>query len=185
MKIYTKQGDAGQTQVYAKEVIRLDKDDAILQCYGTLDELNAWIGLVAAQVNETVTNNTNNNSPALAPFCAELQLIQQHIFSIGFAISDQANLSADMVEQLEASIDNMQQQLRPQTKFILPGGSITASHVHVARTVARRAERCIVSLSKVHDTQPLALAFINRLSDYLFVFARLVNHLSDIPDVEV
>jgi cob(I)alamin adenosyltransferase len=182
MKIYTKQGDSGQTQVYAKEVLRLDKDDALLECYGTLDELNAWVGLVQAQL---LAADAEPLLKSLMGYAGELQTIQQHLFTIGFAISDQAKLTEGMIHTLELSIDSMQEQLSPQTKFILPGGHSLAAMVHVVRTVARRAERRLVSLSKVHDTHPLALAFINRLSDYLFVFSRLVNHATQNPDVEV
>lgn len=181
MKIYTKQGDAGQTQVYAKEVLRLDKDDALLECYGTLDELNAWIGVIHA----ALTSDPEQQVETLQGFNEQLQRIQQQLFSIGFAISDQASLSQDMVTALESAIDVMQSELSPQTKFILPGGHPIAAHVHVARTVARRAERRLVSLSKMHDVHPLALSFVNRLSDYLFVFARLVNHTNKQADVEV
>lgn len=181
MKIYTKQGDGGQTQVYAKEVLRLDKDDALLECYGTLDELNAWIGVIQAKLK----TSTPSNFMALQGFSSELQNIQQQLFAIGFAISDQAKLSDDMINALELSIDAMQMEVMPQTKFILPGGHPVAADVHVARTVARRAERRLVSLSKVHDVHPLALSFVNRLSDYLFVFSRLVNHITEHPDIEV
>jgi cob(I)alamin adenosyltransferase len=181
MKIYTKQGDAGQTQVYAKEVLRLDKDDVLLECYGTLDELNACIGLIHSQVSDTNLSYYKQ----LSSFGAELQSIQQQLFAIGFAISDQAPLTQDMIQNLEISIDDMQVQLEPQTKFILPGGHIIAASTHVARTVARRAERRLVSLSKMHAIHPLALSYVNRLSDYLFVFARYINYVTEHSDIEV
>jgi len=181
MKIYTKQGDGGKTQVYAKEILRLDKDDALLECYGTLDELNAWIGVVQAKLALVISIDAT----VLETFAKELQNIQQHLFAIGFAISDQAKLSSEMIDSLENSIDAMQLTLKPQTKFILPGGHELAANVHVARTVTRRAERRLVSLSKVHDVHPLALSFVNRLSDYLFVLSRVVNHVTQHPDIEV
>lgn len=181
MKIYTKQGDTGQTQVFAKEVLRLDKDDALLECYGTLDELNAWVGLIHTRL----ATLPDIDATALENHSRQLQAIQQHLFAIGFAISDQAQLSDEMITALELAIDAMQQQLPPQTKFILPGGHPLAGEVHVSRTVARRAERRLVSLNKQHNVHPLALSFVNRLSDYLFVFSRWLNHNTQYPDVEV
>ena len=181
MKIYTKQGDSGQTQVYAKEMIRASKDDALLVSYGSLDELNAHIGLIVASLPSFEgANETIKQAQTQA-----LQDIQQTIFAIGFAISDSAQLKQSMVDSLEQGIDQMQLQVKPQTKFILPGGHTLAAQVHIARTVARRAERELVSLSKVHELHPLALAYINRLSDFLFVFARYINHLSKHADIEV
>lgn len=184
MKIYTKQGDSGNTQVYAKEVIRVDKDDILLECYGTLDELNAWIGYCASCLSEHATLYEKFILQS-----KELVAIQQQLFAIGFGISDtdstKSMKSTKAIELLESSIDEMQAVLPAQTRFILPGGHSVAAQVHIARTIARRAERCLVSVSKHHEVNALSLAYINRLSDYLFTLARMVNYLASTPDIEV
>jgi cob(I)alamin adenosyltransferase len=179
MKIYTKQGDTGKTQVYAQDVMKLDKDDALLECYGTLDELNANLGVAHALITE------HADSADLSAYAGQLQNIQQRLFSIGFAISNNEALNIQMVEDLESSIDQMQGQLPTQTKFILPGGHLVAAQLHVARTVARRAERRCVSLSKLYDVNPLVITYVNRLSDYLFVLARYCNQGFKHPDIEI
>lgn len=183
MKIYTKQGDKGTTSVYAKTVLKVDKDDAIIECYGTLDELNSHLGLIVSLLR--APNKTVNIDKQLEKAALELEHSQVQLFSIGFALSDEDKLSDDCINDLENGIDTMSAQLPAQTTFILPGGSALSAHIHVARTVARRAERLLVSVSKSHDTNPLALAYVNRLSDYLFVLARLCNHLMGIEDIKV
>lgn len=175
MKIYTKQGDKGTTAVYTSTVIRMDKDDILLDCYGTLDELNSYLGLCASMLTESKFE------------AQKLSLLdcQQQLFAIGFALSDTDKLASASVTQLEAWIDNLQAQLAPQTTFILPGGSSTSAHLHVARTIARRAERQLVSVSKNYTVSDISLAYINRLSDYLFVMARYCNHQLDFADIKV
>ena len=175
MKIYTKQGDKGTSAIYTKTVIRVDKDDTLLDCYGTLDELNSHLGLVAAQFDLMQKVET----------VSFLQGIQKDIFDIGFALSDTDKLTTEAVNKLEIAIDNMQAELPPQTSFILPGGTILASQIHVTRTINRRAERNLVSVSKSHEVNDIALAYINRLSDYLFVLARHTNKNSGKPDIEI
>ncbi|KXI30773.1 cob(I)yrinic acid a,c-diamide adenosyltransferase [Paraglaciecola hydrolytica] len=175
MKIYTKGGDQGQTQIYADKVLRLSKSDAVLDCYGTLDELNAHLGLLHSYIN------LQTNSSAARP----LQTIQQALFQIGFAISANSKLSQTDVEQLEIEIDNMQAILAPQTTFILPGGCIAAAQAHVCRTVTRRAERHLVALMQEHTVPGVCLQYINRLSDYLFVLARSLNHQTGVNDIKV
>ncbi|WP_395342957.1 cob(I)yrinic acid a,c-diamide adenosyltransferase [Ningiella sp. W23] len=183
MKIYTKQGDSGTTQVYAKQVLKVSKDDALIECYGSLDELNAHIGLLAVKAKQA---NMLTGGDRLGDDVVQLfQFIQRAIFSIGFAISDSATLDADSTTRLEKAIDEMQNKLAPQTKFILPGGHELAAQAHVARTVARRAERQLVTLSHHHDIDSTSMQFINRLSDYFFVFARWANHIHDENDIEV
>lgn len=177
MKIYTKQGDKGQTSIYAKEVLKVSKDDILIECYGTLDELNSQLGLVAALINE--------GDKVLQTWASNINKCQQHIFLIGFALSDEDKLHNEHVKMLEEFIDEIQSTLAPQTRFILPGGSINSAQCHVARTIARRAERALVSASKAHTTNPLALSYINRLSDFLFVLARLCNVHAETPDIEV
>jgi cob(I)alamin adenosyltransferase len=179
MKIYTKTGDKGTTQVYTAEVLRLSKDDIILECYGTLDELNSHIGLLSALLISVKGINTEALS------CEFLQAIQHNLFAIGFAISDKPQLNETSVEALEEAIDKLQSTLAPQTKFILPGGSHLGAQAHVARTIARRAERKLVSLSAQQNIPDICIAYINRLSDYLFVAARSLNAATGIADIEV
>lgn len=177
MKIYTKQGDKGKTSVYTHTVLKLDKDDLLLECYGTLDELNAQLGLAESQLQSA--------DNALKTYCPILEECQQQLFSIGFAISDNDKLSEQSIQALEQHIDEMQQQMRPQTSFILPGGSRLSAQLHVARTIARRAERRLVSVAKAHEINDIALAYINRLSDFLFVLARFCNYVNKIEDIKV
>lgn len=178
MKIYTKQGDKGDTSVYAKKVLKVSKDDAIIECYGTLDELNSHLGLISSYLSES-------NSETLPLWSQAIENCQQHLFLVGFALSDDDKLTLEHVSTLEQYIDDIQQQLPSQTHFILPGGSLLSSLCHVARTVARRAERSLVRTSKIHNTSPIALSYVNRLSDFLFVLARLCNFSMQIEDIKV
>lgn len=176
MKIYTKQGDAGVTQVYTRDVRKVAKDDVILDAYGSLDELNAQLGLLASQLR---------TDHALASVTTLLTDVQRDLFTIGFAISDSSQLANERVVVLENGIDSMQQDLPPQTQFILPGGSQAAAHAHVCRTVCRRAERALVRLHHEQEVASEALQYLNRLSDYLFVLARWCNLRLGITDINV
>lgn len=176
MKIYTKGGDQGHTQIYADKVLRLSKSDKVLDCYGTLDELNAHIGLLLSYIARDHELSSIGN---------QLESIQQALFQIGFAISATSKLVPKDVETLEQEIDRLQALLAPQTSFILPGGCIAASQAHVCRTVTRRAERNLVALTSEHKVPAVSLQFINRLSDYLFVVARSLNHDADVNDIKV
>lgn len=181
MKIYTKTGDKGTTQVYASEVLRLDKNDAILECYGSIDELNSHIGLLSALLVNP--QDSSNNDRFLSPtFMFD---IQKTLFSIGFAISDKPQIDENSTQVLEDAIDKLQQALPPQTKFILPGGSQLAAQAHICRTVARRAERAVVSVSQQRNVPAICIQYLNRLSDYFFVAARAFNFKAQIPDIEV
>lgn len=170
MKIYTKTGDQGQTQVYLQDMERRNKDDALLDVYGTLDELNAHIGLAHSLYRDVAL---------------DLPSIQQALFTLGFVLSADAELTEQQVSTLESQIDEMTAQLPVQTTFILPGGHTAAAQLHVARTVARRAERHLVHLAHDNDVPPAVLQYINRLSDYLFVAARWVNFQTQTKEVTV
>lgn len=172
MKIYTKTGDQGQTQVYADQMLRLPKNAEVVECYGTLDELNAHLGLLGTYVS-------------CASDKIHLEHIQQTLFQIGFAISATTKLTDADVELLESHIDTMQATLPPQTSFILPGGCTAASQAHVCRTVARRAERRMVALLADYPVPDICLRYLNRLSDYLFVFARTQNFQAEIEESKV
>lgn len=168
-KIYTRTGDAGQTSLSGGQ--RVAKDSLRVAAYGTVDELNACLGVaVAAGLSERLT--------------VVLSEIQNELFHLG---SDLSFLEADKarfpipqietrhVERLEALIDELTAVLGPLQNFILPGGSATAAHLHVARTVCRRAERDVITLAREETVGAHVVAYLNRLSDALFVMARYEN----------
>ena len=173
MKIYTKTGDQGKTHIYADKPTRLSKNSKVLDCYGTLDELNAHIGLL---VSYPLPEKADTQS---------LTEIQQALFQIGFALSATSKLSDKDVNRLETQIDSMQGVLEPQTSFILPGGCTAAAQAHVCRTVARRAERNMVALAETHPVPAVCMRFLNRLSDYFFVLARAYNQAAGVGDIKV
>ena len=179
VKVYTKQGDQGKTQIYTDDLHRVDKDSAECHLYGTLDELNSYIGLLIAErpaVDHVLFSTC---------FDEKLEAIQQQLFKIGFAVSDHAQVESGATEQLESLIDQMGEIIPPQTSFILPGGHKAASVAHVCRTIARRAERNMVTVLKTASVKAEILQYINRLSDYFFVLARFINHLTKHPEVKV
>ena len=164
MKIYTKTGDTGQTSLFAGG--RVSKDDARLHAYGTVDELNSILGVVLAM----------NDDEQIASM---LRRVQGECFALGADLATPLDadakwikrLHSDPAERLEREIDTMQAELTPLQHFILPGGTPTAAFLHQARTVCRRAERWMVTIRA--ELNPQTLVYINRLSDWLFVLARL------------
>jgi cob(I)alamin adenosyltransferase len=163
MKIYTRTGDTGQTALFGGK--RVGKDDALIEAYGTVDELNSFVGLARAAWPES-------------PVDGELERIQNDLFDVGaqLAAPGQARFTgADpkRIDDLERAIDLAEKELAPLTNFILPGGSLAAAQLHVARTVCRRAERLVVSLGA--EAPAGTVVYLNRLSDFLFVAARFVN----------
>ena len=172
MKVYTRTGDKGSTQIYADKLIRVEKDDAIVQSYGDIDELNSHLGLLAAMIS----NDADKQA---------IYSIQRNLFQAGFAISASSTLTEKDVKKLEQAIDNMSASMPAQTHFVLPGGSQAGAQSHVCRAVCRRAERSIVMLSKQHDVPAVVVAYLNRLSDYLFTFARYLNHNAQIEEIKV
>lgn len=175
MKIYTKTGDGGETGLF--DGTRVSKADARVDAYGEVDELNAWLGLVrAAGVDRTIDEM--------------LTAIQRDLFAVGARLADptariadrvtKAAISGDAVAQLEAWIDTLEGELPPLRRFILAGGAPAGAALHLARTVCRRAERRIVAVG----AEPTILAYVNRVSDLLFVMARAVNRRAGVPEVE-
>lgn len=174
MKIYTKTGDKGTTALYGGG--RVSKAAFQIEVYGTLDELNSYIGLL-------------RSIEVLQSQKAVLQEIQDRLFTIGsYLASDPTKkelkkpdlLSTD-VDLLESEIDKMETQLEPLTKFVLPGGSLENSYVHLARVCCRKVERMTVALVEEKtalDIPALVVTYLNRLSDYLFVMSRLVTKLN-------
>jgi len=173
VKIYTRTGDRGQTSLFGGA--RVAKDDARIEAYGTVDELSSFLGVARA-----------GSLPAEVD--GVLEQVQRDLFDVGAHLASPgtsrfSGVDPRRIEELESAIDAMERDLPPLTNFILPGGSAAAAHLHVARTVCRRAERCVVGL---HDDSPATestVAYLNRLSDYLFVAARFANLRAGAADV--
>lgn len=178
MKLYTKTGDKGKTSIIGG---RVPKDHVRVEAYGTIDELNSIIGKAVAELEDR---------ELFGDILKDLEAIQHELFDGG---GDLANVMKERVyklteapiEILEARIDSLSEEAPPLKKFILPGGSSAAATLHIARTVARRAERQAVTLmTEVEDVSPIVQKYLNRLSDYLFAAARVVNFRLKISDVE-
>lgn len=170
--IYTRTGDAGQTSLVGGK--RVMKNSMRLETYGTVDELNSFVGLLVSLTDDKATVEA-------------LQHIQNDLFVIGSYLATdtsvtelkpQSVVSGDMLSWIESQIDAIDGSLPPLRAFILPGGTTPSSVGHVCRTVCRRAERCIISLGEEVLIEPNLLCYINRLSDYFFVLARKMNIIS-------
>jgi len=177
VKIYTRTGDAGETSLF--DGTRVSKNDPRVETYGDVDELNAWLGLARA----------SRVDPAIEQDIVQLQ---RDLFALGAQLADPADKLAPRVTKaiigdadvtrLEAAIDRFEAELPPLRRFILAGGTPAGAALHVARTVCRRAERRMVALDPPVD--PVLLRYVNRLSDLLFVMARVVNHRGRVPETE-
>ena len=175
-KIYTRGGDTGTTSLIGGQ--RVKKCCLRLESYGTIDELNSHVGLLAAMLE-----GIDVEFPT--------QFLQSCLFDIGTHLAMPCDddvpapytISEACVEQLEQLIDALDHQLEPLRSFILPGGTMAAAQCHVCRTVCRRAERYITALSDELPLSPAVLAFVNRLSDFFFVLARLINKKSGITEI--
>lgn len=169
MKIYTRTGDRGETSLFGGA--RVPKNDPRIDAYGTVDELNSQLGVVLAIAHD-----------------AQLLAVQRDLFEIGAHLASPgtsrfAGVEAARIEELERGIDAMEAELAPLKSFILPGGTAPAAQLHVARTVCRRAERLVVALQDDDPATQSSIAYLNRLSDYLFVAARYANHKRGVEDV--
>ncbi|MCU7553898.1 cob(I)yrinic acid a,c-diamide adenosyltransferase [Alteromonas sp. ASW11-19] len=173
MKIYTRTGDTGNTQVYATQTLRVSKDDILLDTYGDIDELNSHVGLLVCLLGEDHEER---------PF---LEGIQRTLFQAGFAISASSTLTPDDVTTLEKAIDTHSENLPAPTQFLLPGGCQAAAQCHIARTVCRRAERTVTRLAGHHTVPEAVMAYLNRLSDYLYTLARTLNAQAGITPAPV
>ncbi|MFJ7848402.1 cob(I)yrinic acid a,c-diamide adenosyltransferase [Peribacillus sp. NPDC097206] len=177
MKIYTRTGDKGQTSVIGG---RLDKDDIRVESYGTVDEVNSYIGLAVTELDSALFEDV----------LVDLEKIQHELFDCGgdlATVSDKApqKLTDEAITYLEERIDAFIVEAPELEKFILPGGTKAAATIHIARTVTRRAERLVVSLIKSGAAvSPLSLQYLNRLSDYFFAVARVINFRLGVKDVE-
>ncbi|HEY0742351.1 MAG TPA: cob(I)yrinic acid a,c-diamide adenosyltransferase [Chryseosolibacter sp.] len=165
MKIYTKTGDQGTTALFGGK--RVSKADLRIETYGTVDELNSWIGLLRDQEVNFKRKDFLIN-------------IQDRLFTIGSILATEPGntkvkipaLSGDDVQSLEKAIDEMDAQLPPMKSFILPGGHQSVSFCQVARTVCRRSERLVIALNQQESVEAVVIQYLNRLSDYLFVLSR-------------
>lgn len=188
MKIYTKTGDSGTTGLFGGD--RVDKDHTRIEAYGTVDELNALVGFVRSGLITPPPPSPDRYTE----IDAGLARIQNELFILGADLATPSDakpsvprVSSLMTTTLEREIDRFSEILPELTNFVLPGGSETASRLHVARTVCRRAERLVVHASKelpMESLNPEIVRYLNRLSDHLFVLARLANHLAGVEAPE-
>jgi cob(I)alamin adenosyltransferase len=179
MKIYTKTGDKGDTGLFGGG--RVGKDHPRVEAYGDVDELNATLGLVRAlepmpRIDEVIVP------------------IQRDLFSIGALLAtpdrdkmraslEKARIDDTRIRELEVAIDQCEAELEPLRSFIVPGGTAKAASLHVARTVCRRAERRVVALQKEEELPPIVVVFLNRVSDLLFMLARVANRRAGAGEV--
>jgi cob(I)alamin adenosyltransferase len=183
MKIYTKSGDKGKTSLFSGEIV--DKFHPSLRVYGSLDELNSYLGVIISLLSDK------------PDFQFEMEEIQKKIFSIGswFATTHTSphlaklnSITEKDISIMEGKIDFYQSFLPDLHSFVLPGGHIAAAHVHVARTICRRTERealaCVETTGNDFYDENISriMIYLNRLSDFLFVFARYINHSFHVPD---
>lgn len=170
-KIYTKTGDGGQTALIGGA--KVPKNDLRIETYGTVDELNSWIGLISDQLNNATLKE-------------ELKEVQDRLFTIGSLLATDHEKTVKMqlpdlhksdIGFLENRIDQMTGELPEMKAFILPGGHTTVSQIHITRCVCRRAERLVVALQQEVPVEPLVIQYLNRLSDYLFTLARYAGKL--------
>jgi len=179
MKIYTRRGDSGETDLFGSG--RVAKDHLRVEAYGAVDELNAVLGACAAATSD-------------AALRSDVQEIQRGLFALGaYLATPEARHRESMgmrepsdasIAALEAKIDALEAELAPLERFVLPGGTAAAAAFHVARTVCRRAERVAVALDRADPIAPSAIRYLNRLSDLFFVMARVANRRAGVPDVE-
>lgn len=177
LKIYTKTGDAGNTSLIGGT--KVPKSHLRIESYGTVDELNSFIGLVYDQTGDEHSKNI-------------LKEIQDRLFTIGSSLACDPekeprlrlpDLKEEDIKLLEQEMDGMNEQMPVMKSFILPGGHVAVSTTHVARCVCRRAERCCVNmLEHGMPVEPIVIKYLNRLSDYLFVLARYTGHLLGVPE---
>jgi cob(I)alamin adenosyltransferase len=175
-RIYTRTGDKGETGLVGG--VRISKDSLRVQAYGNVDELNSVLGVARAFMKDAEINSL-------------LEELQRDLFAAGADLAspteskrDVPRITKDMIDALEKTIDRFQEQLLPLKAFILPGGTQAGALLHLARSVARRAERSIVALNKTEKVNEQMIPYMNRLSDLLFVIARVVNHRAGTSEVE-
>jgi len=178
MKIYTKTGDKGETGLFGGT--RISKNSPRIEAYGTIDELNSYIGLAITELHDSSVKSLLNK-------------IQNQLFIVGSDLAapksteDQkkniVRIPSEFYEEIEKSIDFYEEKLDKLTNFIIPGGSKSAAILHICRTIARRAERRVVALNSLEQINQNIVIFLNRISDLFFVLSRFENKVSNHPDV--
>lgn len=182
MKIYTRTGDKGQTSLFTGD--RVDKDSPFIEALGAVDECNSTLGIAISLLP---------NTDQLIPIRQQLEVVQHAMFDLGAAIATPASkANGKKLEKtrfndsstgiLEMWIDRMEETLPKLHYFILPGGHPAGATLHLARSLCRRAERCVLPLQQLGEVSPEVLIYLNRLSDYLFVVSRYVNHALAMPE---
>lgn len=175
MKIYTRTGDDGTTGLLGAARVR--KHDARVEAYGSVDELNAALGVAAAFDPERwLAADFARIQPALFQIGAELATTDETM------LQKLARVTDEDITALEGVIDRLENDLPPLTKFILPGGSAFAAHLHLARTICRRAERRVTALAETAHVDARVVKYLNRLADLLFVMARWANHRAGVTE---
>ena len=177
-RIYTKTGDRGETHLAGGQ--RVAKDSLRIECYGTVDELNAFVGMACVSAQE-----------AVPPLAAILRRVQHELFNLGSILATrpedvhpkQARITPVEIEKLEKEIDQANAELAPLRSFVLPGGSRLNTELHACRTICRRAERAAVRLARAEQIPPEAVQYLNRLGDAFFVWSRWANHMLGISEV--
>ena len=171
-KVYTRTGDKGETSLVGGE--RVSKASLRVESFGEVDELNSLIGFARARLEDEVVD-------------AALGSIQNDLFTLGADLASTSEVKVPRIEEsfiagLELGADKFLSELEPLKEFILPGGSEAGAALHLARTVARRAERRVVELGEAEEINPLTVVYLNRLSDLLFILARVVNRRAGVPE---
>lgn len=169
MSIYTKKGDGGETGLYSGKK-RVTKDSSKIRAIGVVDEINSYLGVVISDCGDM-------------HLVKILQKIQEDLLTVGSILGGSSlRFSKVKIKKLEKEIDKLEKELPKLTNFIVPGGTEMAAKLHFARTLARRAEREVVSLSKEENIRPQILVYLNRLSDALFMFARRANFRESVKE---
>jgi cob(I)alamin adenosyltransferase len=182
-RIYTKTGDDGGTRLVGGQ--RVPKDDLRIECYGTVDELNSYVGLARTSLEAFTAA-----AAPLRKLANILKRVQHELFNLGSVLATlpkdvhpkQPRITEVEVMQLEREIDAANEELKPLRSFVLPGGSRVEAELHVCRAVCRRAERILVTLAREDAAPPEALHYLNRLSDAFFVWSRWVNHVMGVSE---
>ena len=177
-RIYTKGGDRGQTSLVGGE--RISKDALRIECYGTVDELNAFVGMATVSAEE-----------AVPPLVQILRRVQHELFNLGSILATrpedvhpkQPRVTSVEIQQLEQEIDAMNADLPPLRSFVLPGGSRISTELHACRTICRRVERIAVRLAREEQVPAEVIEYLNRLSDAFCVWSRWANHVLNVPEV--
>ncbi|MGK3963044.1 cob(I)yrinic acid a,c-diamide adenosyltransferase [Sorangium sp. So ce118] len=188
-RVYTRQGDGGQTRLVGGQLV--PKDDARIETYGTVDELNALVGAARQTLIELLPGAPAGSAERLSDLGRTLLRVQHELFNLGSILATlpedvhpkQPRVTQAEIALLEVEMDRCQVDLAPLRSFVLPGGSRLNTDLHVARTVCRRAERCCVRLAQAGQADPQAVGYLNRLSDALFVWSRWAAALLGTPEI--